>query len=74
MTQAQILELIQRKADTARKIADEYRAEAQAAIAIDEYKTKRALSERFATYSELLRILIGEIKENDRATNYRSSI
>lgn len=71
MTQAEILDLIQRKADTNRKIADEYRAEAQTAIPIEEYQTKWELSERFATYSELLRILIGEIKENDRAANHR---
>lgn len=71
MTQAQILEFIQRKADTNRKIADMYRTEAQATIPIDKYKTKWELSERFATYSELLRILIGEIKENDHAANNR---
>lgn len=69
MTQAEILLLIQRKADTNRKIADEYRAEAQAAIPIDEYRTKYALAERFFATETMLRNLIGEIKEISCASN-----
>ena len=69
MTEKQILLLIQRRADTCRKIADEYFAESRGDIPIDKYRTTWALAEKFSANEHLLRDVIAQIKENFNADN-----